>query len=190
MMLVRSVRLNLEPESQRKIEFEFDLSIYEATLSQGCHDTHSLNLQVPYPDACFSSLSLTEATSAACAWRQLAMRKCSIFSNNLQAFNQARFWTGTGTAAGIGSHEREMRDAALIDQNPCGRRMLWQPRSIPSFMRSAALSAVRHQAMLKEPNLTNNVDPCPALPPPLLETLSCPLSLTLKSVRGKTFSKA
>lgn len=177
-MLARSVRLNLEPESQLKIDFEFDLSIYEATLSQGCHDTHSLNPQLPFLSPFYSSLSLTEATSAACAWRQLAMRKCSIFSNNLQAFNQAGFWTGTGTetAAGIGSHEREMRDAALIDQNPCGRRMLWQPRSIPSFMRSAALSAVRHQAMLKEPNLTNNVDPCPALPPSLLATLSLSLS--------------
>lgn len=45
MILTRSVRaaqLNLEPESKLKIDFEFDLSIYEATLSQGCHDTHTL----------------------------------------------------------------------------------------------------------------------------------------------------
>lgn len=124
------------------------------------------------------SLSLSVATSAAWAWRQLAMRKCSIFSNNLQAFNQALDWDWD-CSWGLEAMRERCGDAALIDQNPCGRRMLWQPRSIPSFMRSAALSAVRHQAMLKEPNLTNNVDPCSALPPPLPATLSLPRSLSV-----------
>lgn len=108
-------------------ELEFDLSILRGDIG---HDTYC-----PFPYSLSLSLWPRQQLSASGCWRCVS----AAFSQTICKLSINPDWADWDRCLGL-----EPRDAALIDQNPCGSRMLWQPRSIPSFMRSA-LSAVRHQ---------------------------------------------
>lgn len=109
-------------------ELEFDLSILRGDIG---HDT------CPFP----YSLSLSLATSAALGQRQLAMRKCSIFSNNLQAFNQPRLgWLGS--LPGIGAKRCSSNRSKPV----------WQPHVVAAAFDSIihAISIICRQASAAE----------------------------------------